>query len=184
LYYKSNQISAISLKLSDVNNTENLKENLQKKLGDNFKVATRQELNTLLYKVVNTENFISYLIATLIVIIALFNVIGAIIMMIIDKQSNLKTLFNMGASLKQIKTTFVLQGSLLTLVGMVIGLTIGIPLVLIQQKFELIMIAYNIPYPIEFQLKNLIIVIFTIALLGFIAAKIASSRISEKFILK
>ena len=105
-------------------------------------------------------------------------------MMIIDKRNNLKTLFNLGTSIQQIKKIFILQGFLLTLVGMAIGLTIGIALVLIQQRFSLFMITHSIPYPVEFHWSNLAIVICTISLLGFIAANIASSRISEKFILK
>lgn len=184
LNYKENQISAIDIKLKKPDNAVYFRNKLQKKLGPNFKVETREQLNTLYYKVINTENFVSYLIFTLIVIIALFNVIGAIIMMIIDKQKNLKTLLNLGTSLKQIKNIFVLQGFLLSLVGMTIGLTIGISLVLIQQKFSLFMITQNIPYPVEFRWLNLLTVVCTITILGFIAAKIASSRITQTFIEK
>ena len=184
LNYKKEQISAIAIKLASPENSVDFKNQLQNTLGTSFKVATRQELNTLFYKVINTENFISYLIFTLIVIIALFNVIGAIIMMIIDKRNNLKTLFNLGTSLQQIKNIFVLQGFLLSLVGMAIGLTVGIILVTVQQKFNLIMITQNIPYPIEFRWSNLFMVICTITILGFVAAKIASSRITQAFIEK
>ena len=73
-------------------------------------MQTKEQLNEVFYKVINTENFVSYLIFTLIVIIALFNVIGAIIMMIIDKKANLKTLFNLGATIKEIKRIFIIQG--------------------------------------------------------------------------
>jgi lipoprotein-releasing system permease protein len=139
-------------------------------------------LNSVFYKVINTENFVSYLIFTLIIIIALFNVIGAIIMMIIDKKNNLRTLFNLGASLKEIKRIFIFQGFLLTFIGMCIGLFLGIALVMLQKKFEIFMIVPNLAYPVEFRLMNLMIVICTITILGFIAAKIASSRISENFI--
>lgn len=184
LNYTQNQISAIEIKLINASESASFKENLAQQLGNNFKVETRAELNALFYKVVNTENFVSYLIFTLIVIIALFNVIGAIIMMIIDKKNNLKTLFNLGTSLPQIKKIFVLQGFLLTIVGMVIGLLLGILLVLIQQQFEIFMITYDIPYPVEFRWMNLLIVVCTITILGFIAAKIASSRITQDFIEK
>ena len=182
LQYEENQLSAISIKLNNVNNALSFKKELQQRIGNDFTIKTREELNALYYKVINTENFVYYLIFTLIVIIALFNVIGAIIMMIIDKRKNLKTLFNLGTSVSQIKKIFILQGFLLTIAGMVIGLTFGVLLVLIQQKFSWVMITQNIPYPVEFRWINLFIVILTIAVLGFIAAKIASSRISEKFI--
>ena len=182
LKYKQNQVTGIELKLienADANTTAN---ELQKQLGNTLKVQTKEQLNALFYKVINTENFVSYLIFTLIVIIALFNVIGAIIMMIIDKKSNLKTLSSLGATVKDIKKIFVLQGFLLTVFGMIIGLSLGIILVIIQKQFGLFMITQNLAYPIEFRFSNLLIVIVTIIILGFIASKIASSRISKEFI--
>ena len=84
--------------------------------------------------------------------------------------------------LKQIKTIFVLQGFLLTVVGLVIGLSIGVLLVFLQNKFHFFMITESIPYPVEFRVKNLLIVALTISVLGYIAAKIASSRITQDFI--
>ncbi len=184
LHYKENQITALEIKLSDRLLADTIANDLQEQLGIDFKVRTKEQLNEIYYKVINTENFVSYLIFTLIVIIALFNVIGAIIMMIIDKKNNLKTLFSLGATVKEIKKIFVFQGFLLTLFGMIIGLTIGVVLVFIQNNFGLFMITENLPYPVEFRFSNLFIVIFTIVVLGFIAAKIASSRISREFIEK
>ncbi len=182
LGYNENQITGIELALKEGVDVGFLQEKLQEALGGDLKVQTRAQLNTLYYKVINTENFISYLIFTLIVAIALFNVIGSIIMMIIDKRQNLKTLFNLGSSIEEVKKIFVLQGFLLTLVGMGLGIVLGIILVLIQQKFELLMITESLAYPVEFQWSNLIVVTITIALLGYLAAKIASSRISKNFI--
>lgn len=182
LRFKNNQVTALEIKLVDALNADNVADDLQTKLGSAFKVRTKEQLNEIFYKVINTENFVSYLIFTLIVVIALFNVIGAIIMMIIDKKENLKTLFNLGVTIKEIKKIFVLQGFLLSIIGMVIGLTLGIILVVLQQQFGMFMITENLPYPVEFRFLNLFIVIATITLLGFIASKIASSRISKAFI--
>ncbi|MGK0325205.1 MAG: lipoprotein-releasing system permease protein [Polaribacter sp.] len=184
LRFKDNQITAFELKLITSKNADTVAEELQEKLGNDFKVQTKEQLNEVFYKVINTENFVSYLIFTLIVIIALFNVIGAIIMMIIDKKDNLKTLFSLGASVKEIKKIFELQGFLLTFFGMLIGLSIGVILVFLQKEFELFMITENLAYPVEFRFLNLIIVFLTITVLGFIASKIASSRISKEFIEK
>ncbi|MEO9570686.1 MAG: ABC transporter permease [Polaribacter sp.] len=184
LKFKENQITGIEIKLNENIDADLFRDEIQAQLGDQFKVQTKQQLNEVFYKVINTENFVSYLIFTLIVIIALFNVIGAIIMMIIDKKENLKTLFSLGATVKDIKRVFVLQGFLLTVLGMSIGLFLGLILVLIQQKFGLFMITQNLPYPVEFKFSNLLIVIATIIILGFIASKIASSRISREFIEK
>ena len=182
LRFKDNQITAFELKLITAKNVDIVANELQKELGNDFKVQTKEQLNEVFYKVINTENFVSYLIFTLIVIIALFNVIGAIIMMIIDKKDNLKTLLSLGATVKEIKKIFELQGFLLTLFGMLIGLSIGVILVFLQIQFGLFMITENLAYPVEFRFTNLFIVILTITTLGFIASKIASSRISKEFI--
>lgn len=184
LHFKENQFTGIEIKLKDNLDANLFSEQLQEQLGSKFKVRTKQQLNEVFYKVINTENFVSYLIFTLIVIIALFNVIGAIIMMIIDKKSNLKTLFSLGATIEEIKRIFVYQGFLLTFLGMIIGLSLGILLVFLQKQFGLFMITQNLPYPVEFRISNLSIVVVTITVLGFIASKIASSRINKDFIEK
>ncbi len=182
LRFRDNQVTAFELKLVDSKNADRIAEELQKEFGNDFKVQTKEQLNEIFYKVINTENLVSYLIFTLIVIIALFNVIGAIIMMIIDKKNNLKTLFSLGATVKEIKHIFEIQGFLLTFFGMLIGLSIGVILVFLQKQFGFFMITENLAYPVEFRFTNLVIVILTITILGFIASKIASSRISEEFI--
>lgn len=184
LHFKENQFTGIEIKLKDNLDANLFSEQLQEQLGSTFKVRTKQQLNEVFYKVINTENFVSYLIFTLIVIVALFNVIGALIMMIIDKKSNLKTLFSLGSTIEEIKRIFVYQGFLLTFLGMIIGLSLGILLVFLQKQFGLFMITQNLPYPVEFQFSNLLIVVVTITVLGFIASKIASSRINKDFIEK
>lgn len=184
LNYKENQVTTVELRLQENVNASAFSEALQKEIGDAFKVQTKIQFNALTYKVLNTERLISYLIFTLIIIIALFNVIGAIIMMIIDKKKNLKTLFNLGVTIKEIKRIFVLQGFLLTIFGLAIGLLIGYILIFLQKKFEFFMITQTIPYPVEFRLFNLLSVAVTISVLGLIASKIASSRISASFIEK
>ena len=182
LNYKSNQISAIELKLAPTANKKKVKQYLQKRLGNAFKVETREQLNAAFHRMLNTENLAFYLIFTLILMIALFNVIGAIIMMILDKRENLKTLFNLGATIKEIKKIFILQGFLLTFFGLITGLLIAITFVMLQKKFGIIMITPSLAYPVEFRLANVIVVFFTIITLGFLAALIASSRISKKII--
>ena len=180
--YTPNQISAIEVKLLPNSNGVAVKKRLQSVLGSEYKIETRAQLNAVFHKMLNTENLISYLIFTLILIIALFNVIGAIVMMILDKRENLKTLFSLGATVKEIKKIFIFQGFLLSFFGLIIGLILGVIIVLLQKKFGLIMITPSLPYPVEFQYVNVIIVFFTIILLGFIASLIASSRISKNLV--
>lgn len=175
LGYSKNQVMAIDIKCSKTPQTiTSLKENL----GNEFTVASREELNSF-YKILNTEKLVAYLIFTLVLIIALFNVIGSIIMMVIDKKANLKTLYKIGASIPEIKRIFILQGFLMTLIGLFVGLTLGCFLIWVQNTFHLFMIAPSIPYPIEFKWNNLIVVIFTLSLLGYIASLVASVKISK-----
>ena len=182
LNYTAEQISAIEIKVVHAEDRAQIIAQLKKNLGDQFKVETREQLNAVFYKMLNTENLVSYLIFTLILIIALFNVIGAIIMMILDKKDNLKTLYNLGATIKEIKRVFILLGVLLTVFGLVIGLSTGIILVLLQKKYHLFMITQHLAYPVEFTLFNVFSVVGTILILGYLASKIASSRITNKLI--
>ena len=130
----------------------------------------------------NTENIAVYLIFTLVIIIALFNLVGALIMMILDKKGNLKTLFNLGAEIKELKKIFLFQGSLLSVFGGIIGLVLGIIIVLIQQKFKVVMITSTLAYPVVFSIQNVLIVFSTIVLLGVLSSWIASSRINAKML--
>lgn len=182
LNYKTNQISAIELKLASDADENEVIQLLQNKLGNSYKIESREQLNAVFHKMLNTENLVSYLVFTLILIIALFNVIGAIVMMILDKKDNLKTLFSLGATIKEIKRIFIIQGFLLTFFGLLIGLFLSITFVILQEKFGFIMITTELAYPVEFRIMNVVIVFFTILILGFLAARIASSRISNKIL--
>jgi lipoprotein-releasing system permease protein len=182
LNYEPNQITALELKLKDGVNVSDIQQELKENLGIAYDVRTRQQLNSVFYKMLNTENLVSYLVFTLILIIALFNVVGAIVMMIIDKRENLKTLFHLGSGVRDIRRIFVYQGFLLTLFGLFVGLLLAMPFVLLQKKYGFIMITQSLAYPVEFRLSNVFIVIMTIVVLGFFSAKIASARISKKLI--
>lgn len=182
LEYKKNELSAIEIKLKP-NSDENLiAQKLKVIFGKTAKIKTRAELNDTLYKMLNTENVAVYLIFTLVIIIALFNLIGALIMMILDKKSNLKTMLSLGADIKDIRKVFLLQGVMMSVIGGIIGLFLGIIIVLLQQKFELIMITQNLAYPVVFSVKNVFIVLLTITTLGFIASFIASSRVTKNIV--
>jgi len=182
LNYKHNQISGIELKLKENADEALVKEAIENAFGNRLVVKNRIQLNDSLYKMLNTENLAVYLIFTLVIIIALFNVIGALIMMILDKKGSLHTLFNLGATTKEIKRIFFLQGSLMSVLGGIIGTTIGFVIVLLQKQFELVMITPSLPYPVTIEIMNIFLVLITITVLGLIASKIASGRISETLV--
>lgn len=182
LNYSDNQLSAIELKLKPNINESDIRTQLETSFGNKFIIKNRAELNDALYKMLNTENLAIYLIFTLVIIIALFNVIGAIIMMILDKKKSLNTLFNLGTETKTIKSIFFLQGSLMTIVSGLIGVTIGLIVVILQQNFELVMLTADLAYPVRLNVFNVIVVLVTIFTLGIVASKIASQRITPSLI--
>ncbi|MDR7208611.1 FtsX-like permease family protein [Flavobacterium piscis] len=182
LMYKPNQISGIELNLKENADENAIKAELQTIFKNKITLKNRAQLNESLYKMLNTENIAVYLIFTLVIIVALFNLIGALIMMILDKKGNLKTLFNLGTPIHHLRKIFLLQGTLLSVFGGIIGLVLGIALVLLQQQFELIMITSTLAYPVIFTLENVLIVMGTIVSLGFVASLIASSRVSKKLL--
>jgi lipoprotein-releasing system permease protein len=182
LEYKTNQVSGIEIKTKTGADETAITEQLQSIFNDKITVKNRAQLNESLYKMLNTENIAVYLIFTLVIVVALFNLIGALIMMILDKKGNLKTLFNLGTEIKDLRKIFLLQGTLLSVFGGIIGLILGIIIVLLQEYFQLIMITPTLAYPVIFSLENVLIVMGTIVTLGFVASLIASSRVSKKLL--
>ncbi|MGE8340532.1 MAG: ABC transporter permease [Flavobacterium sp.] len=182
LMYKPNQISGIEFKLKENADEGAVKTQLKSIFKEKITLKNRAQLNESLYRMLNTENIAVYLIFTLVIIVALFNLIGALIMMILEKKGNLKTLFNLGTDITGLRKIFLLQGTLLSVFGGLIGLALGIILVLLQQKFELIMITPTLAYPVVFTIENVLIVMTTIISLGFVASLIASSRVSKKLL--
>lgn len=178
--YANNQVSSIELKLQPNVNENTIRKAILEQFDTNVVVKNRAQLNDALYKMLNTENLVVYLIFTLVIIIALFNVIGALIMMILDKKESLHTLFNIGATTKDIRRICFLQGSLMSILGGFIGLLIGFVLLILQQQFALVMLTPSLPYPVTIKVINVFVVLITITALGLIASKIASGRINEK----
>jgi lipoprotein-releasing system permease protein len=182
LNYQENQVSSLEFRLKEGADEAELKTKIQAILGDKVILKNRAQLNDALYKMLNTENLAVYLIFTLVLIIAFFNVIGSLIMMILDKKKSLNTLFNIGATLKDIRKIFFLQGSLMSIVGGVIGLGVALIITVLQKTFNLVMITPTLAYPVTIKLENFFIVFFTISILGIIASKIASVRISKTMV--
>lgn len=182
LEYKSNEFSAIEIKIDSLADEDKVIENVNSIFKGKVIIKNRAQQNATLYKMLNTENIAVYLIFTLVIIIALFNLVGALIMMILDKKGNLKTLFNLGTEVKDLKKIFLFQGSLLSVIGGIIGLILGIIIVVIQQKYNLVMITSTLAYPVVFSIQNVLIVFATIVTLGVFSSWIASSRINAKML--
>lgn len=176
---KPDEISAIALKLSPGTKERTIKPKIRDIFGEEILIKNRIQLNDELYKMLNTENLAVYFIFTLVIIIALFNVGGAIVMAVLDKRNDIKTLFNLGATTRQIKQIFFLQGALLTILGGIIGLIAGVVLILLQQQYGMVMITQTLPYPVRMHYENMGIVLATIIILGFLASYVGATRVSK-----
>ncbi len=176
LNLEENSISAIEVKLAPNAQIDEVKEDLNAVFGGAVLIKDRAQLNDVLYKMLNTENLAVYLIFTLVLIIALFNVVGSIIMVILDKRENIITLFSLGATPDQIKNIFFMQGLLMTVIGGTTGLLFSLILVYLQLQYDLVMITPSLPYPVAITLQNAFVVIVTILALGIMASYIAAGR--------
>ena len=182
LGYSENQISSVEFMLKNPSKAKESARLLSSKLGSSFKVKTKEELNDTLYKMLNTEEIAVYLVFTLVLIIALFNLISSIIIMVLEKRSNLKTLYNSGATHVEIKKIFYYQGLIITFLGGAVGLFLGVILILAQQNFSLFMITPSLAYPVNIELNTFLTVSLTILVLGAIASKISSSVVTKELV--
>jgi len=179
LEYKPNQVSGIEIKTNPNVDEKKIIDSIDSVFNGKVEVKNRAQLNATLHKMLNTENLAIYLIFTLVIIMILFAFSGSIIMMVLDKKDNLKTLYHLGVEPKKLKSIFLYQGILSCAIAGIIGLILGSIIILIQQQFELIMITESLAYPVVFSFENILIVFVTIMILGFLASLIASSRASK-----
>ena len=174
-----NAVSAIEIITEDGDNLSQIIAELELLFGNEVLIKNRIQLNAALYKMLNTEQLAVYLIFTLILIIALFNILGSIVMMILDKQKDLETLFSIGASRKTIQNIFFFQGALMTVFGGVFGLLLGIVTIVLQQQFAIVLITPTLAYPVVLSWANVGIAFLTILVLGVIASRMASWQIKK-----
>ena len=177
---KNSEITNLEIKLKVGANENQVREELTSIFGKSIKIKNRAQLNDSLYKMLQSENLFIYLFSTLVVILTLFCLAGAIVMIIIDKRDNLKTLYNIGVTQTSIRTIFFTQGIMITMFGLFIGLGLAIGIILLQQHFSFIMITPTMPYPVLFEWQNMLIVIMTIVILGLISSWIASGTVNKK----
>ncbi|WP_430614099.1 ABC transporter permease [Flavobacterium sp. JP2137] len=177
-----NEVSNLEFKLAPQVNLNKAIADIQSILGEQVQIKNRMQLNDSLYKMLNTENIVVYLIFTLVVIITLFNLAGALIMIILEKQNNMKTLHNLGVRERSLRRVFLLQGLILTSFGGFIGISLGIVVVLVQQRYELLKITSEMGYPVKITIDNILLVGSTIFVLGFLASYVAASRVNKKYL--
>lgn len=173
LFNCENEVSQIELNIKNKEQLSSIQQKIENALGTKFLVKNRFQVNEVLFKTLETEKLWTFIILAFILIIATFNIIGALTMLIIEKKKDIQTLYNLGADQKIIQSIFMKEGFLITCVGAILGLIIGFGICILQQQFHLVafdeqsMIAY---YPIDIKLSDFIWVLILVMLIGFLAA--------------
>jgi len=173
--YDAHLVTAAELKISPKADKEEVKEKIKNILGSKFKVLDRYEQQEDYFRIMKVEKWITYLILSFIVLIAIFNIIGSLSMLIIDKKEDIKTLRNMGANQQLIRRIFLFEGWLISILGALIGIGIGAILCVLQQNFGFITLPgssdYVIKaYPVQLEILDLVLVFVTVSVMGFLAA--------------
>ena len=173
LFQYTNEVSSVSLKLREGADVSSVQRRIKKALGDGFKVENRYEQQADTFNVMEIEKLISYVFLTFILMIACFNVIGSLSMLIIDKRKDVVTLRNLGASDKQIVSIFLFEGRMISLVGAFAGIILGLLLCFIQQRFGIIALGNGAfivdAYPISVHLKDVALIFITVIVVGFLS---------------
>ena len=175
---KENEINSIEMYGSV---SENTAEDLKALLGNDFYVKTKLEQNEILYKMLKTEELAVFLIFSLIVVVALFNMFGALIMIFLEKKSNLKTLSVLGLTKEKIGVLFTFQGLYITVFGCFGGLVLGSILLSLQNYFSILNLAPNLPYPVSFELINFLLTFIIVVIVGAIVSYSVSMLIRKNF---
>ena len=181
------EVSAIELRLKENVDIDKTKKKIQKYLGNSYVVKNQQEQQEETYRVVQIEKWMTFFILLFILLIATFNVIGSLSMLIIDKKDDVNTLTKLGANQNIIFKIFLFEGWMITAIGATIGIILGIILCLIQQYFGILRLgdgseAYIVnAYPVALQFLDIILVFITVLIVGlftaWIPAKQAASNI-------
>lgn len=169
------KVSAIELALSPAADMEDIRETLQEKLGPTYVVKDRFQQNEILYKIMKSEKWAVFLILSFILMISIFNVIGSLTMLILEKKKDVNILRSMGATEQLIQRIFVLEGIFISMIGAIGGLILGLLVCWAQIQFGLVKLnsggSYIIQsYPVEVQPMDVLYVFLVVAAIGLLAA--------------
>ena len=179
--WERNQVSSLVIKTAS-NDLEALKAQISSVFDDKVRVKTRVEQNAALYRMLNSENLFTYLFISLIAAIAVFNLTGTLIMLVLEKKNNLRTLFTLGQPLADIKRTFFASGLMMCGAGLALGLILGVIVVLGQSTFGWVLITETLPYPVTLTWGNFFLVAGTILGLGMLASLLGAQRVTRRLL--
>ena len=190
LFQYDTEVSSVELKLTPDANINKVQEEIARLLGEDFLVLNRYEQQADTYRIMEVEKLISYLFLTFILLIACFNVIGSLSMLIIDKRADVVTLRNLGANNETITRVFLFEGCLISFLGALVGVVLGVALCLVQQEFGLISLgsgdsagAFVVDaYPVHVQLTDVLLVLLTVLVISFLAVQYPVRYLSHRLL--
>lgn len=182
--YGPDEYSALEISLTDPNKADDFTKALQQKLGAGYKVVTKYQQNTSLYNSMRLEKWVIYAVLTLILVIAAFNMIGALTMLVLEKRKDISVLQSLGADKNLIKKIFLSEGILLAVTGAGTGIILALILCFLQVKFKIIKLAgasFLIDYfPVKLVLTDFLLVIATALIISFTASWFPARKASQQ----
>ena len=182
LEYEETEVSSLLIKVQSTSHIKHVEKDIQHLLGDKYKVLNRYEQQADFFRILRVEKLLTTLLLVFILLIASFNIIGSLSMLIIDKQSDIQTLSHLGASSSLIRRIFLFEGWLISTLGAMIGLVIGLAICLIQEHVGILKLGSGTEYiisayPVAVQAADIFLVAVVVLCLGFLAAWIPAKRI-------
>jgi lipoprotein-releasing system permease protein len=185
---RNNEVSAIEINLKDEGQMIALQEQLKKVLGLKYMIKNRLQQQEFLYKILNTEKLAVFLILTFIMIIATFNIIGSLSMLMLDKKKDITTLRSLGCTVQDIQALFFKKSMLTIILGIGIGLFIGLGLAFLQQTFGFISMGGGSfvinTYPIAIAFNDVLVVSVTVFIIGVLASWYPAKLLGRKLFKK
>lgn len=174
LFQYDKEVSAVNLRLHPTANEKDVISKIKRILGEDFYVQDRYEQQADTFRIMEIEKLISYIFLTFILMIACFNVIGSLSMLIIDKKNDVQTLRNLGASDNQIVRIFLFEGRMISFIGAVAGVILGLILCLVQQEYGIISLGNSgsfvvDSYPVSVHAWDVVLIFITVLVIGFIS---------------
>ena len=181
---RDNEVSAIEIKLKDEGDMLIIQQQLKMALGEMYKIENRLEQQEFLYKILNTERLAIFLILTFIMIIATFNIIGALSMLMLDKKKDISTLRSLGCTVQDIQSTFFKKSMLTIVLGIALGLILGIGIAFLQQTFGFISMGAGSfvinTYPVAIVFTDVLLVSTIVFIIGLLASWYPAKLLSKK----
>ncbi len=175
IFEQQGMLSALELRLKPGSNFESVKSDIKQIVGDSYYVRDRFEQQDDTFKIMKIEKFIAYIFLTFILMVACFNIIGSLSMLIIDKKDDVVTLRNLGANDKQITRIFLFEGRLISAIGAALGICLGLLLCWLQQTYGFVKLGSSSgsfvvnAYPVSVHPEDIILVFVTVLVVGFLA---------------